>query len=232
MRGEGAKNHGNLQFLKEKQQKMQAAHGHRTLKEKQRQEREQLILKTAEEVFIANGYFDTSIDEIAARVGIGKGTVYLHFPSKEDLVVAILTRDMEAFLQAVDDAVSAPPSLTASEKLKSILHFMYNGFYSKRARLLSSIYHSPDLQRFFMQRKESTRELWGQLATRIKAILEEGKEAGEFDRGIPTSVMLNAFFCLQSPRTYETLVVGEQMSPEELVKHLGEIYFKGIAAVK
>src|SRR5690242_16279225 len=118
---------------------MQAAHGHRTLKEKQRQEREQLILKTAEEVFIVNGYFDTSIDEIAARVGIGKGTVYLHFPSKEDLVVAILTRDMEAFLQAVDDAVSAPPSLTASEKLKSILHFMYSGFYSKRARLLSSI---------------------------------------------------------------------------------------------
>jgi AcrR family transcriptional regulator len=209
---------------------MQAAHEHRTLKEKQRQEREQLILKTAEEVFIANGYFDTSIDEIASRVGIGKGTVYLHFPSKEDLVVAILTRDMQAFLQAVDDAVSASSSLTASEKLKSILHFMYTGFYSKRARLLSSIYHSPDLQRFFMQKKESMRELWSQLAARIRAVLEEGKATGEFDKDIPTSVMLNAFFCLQSPRTYEVLVVGEQMSPEELVKHLGEIYFKGIAA--
>jgi TetR/AcrR family fatty acid metabolism transcriptional regulator len=211
---------------------MQAAHDHRTLKEKQRQEREQLILKTAEEVFIANGYFDTSIDEIASRVGIGKGTVYLHFTSKEDLVVAILTRDMQTFLQAVDDAVSAPPSLAASEKLKAMLHFMYSGFYSKRARLLSSIYHSPDLQRFFMQKKESMRELWEQLATRIRAVLEEGKVAGEFDSNIPTSVMLNAFFCLQSPRTYEALVVGEQMSPDELVKHLGEIYFKGIAVVK
>jgi len=61
-------------------------------------------------------------------------------------------------------------------------------------------------------------------------IREEGKATGEFDQAIPTSVMLNAFFCLQSPRTYEALVVGEQMSPEELVKHLGEIYFKGIAA--
>lgn len=208
---------------------MQAAHEHRTLKEKQRQEREQLILKTAEEVFIANGYFDTSIDEIASRVGIGKGTVYLHFPSKEDLVVAILTRDMQAFLQAVDDAVSTQPSLAASEKLEAILHFMYSGFYSKRARLLSSIYHSPDLQRFFMQKKESMRELWAQLADRIRAVLEEGKATGQFDKGIPTSVMLNTFFCLQSPRTYEALVVGEQMSPEELVKHLGEIYFKGIA---
>jgi len=211
---------------------MQAAHEHRTLKEKQRQEREQLILKTAEEVFIANGYFDTSIDEIASRVGIGKGTVYLHFPSKEDLVVAILTRDMQTFLQAVDNAVSTPSSLTASEKLKAMLHFMYNGFYSKRARLLSSIYHSPDLQRFFMQKKESMRELWDQLAARIRAVLEEGKVAGEFDSNIPTSVMLNAFFCLQSPRTYEALVVGEQMSSDELVKHLGEIYFKGIAVVR
>src|SRR5256885_7463499 len=72
----------------------------RTLKEKQRQERKALILQAAEEVLMEKGYHETSIDEIAARVGIAKGTVYLHFPSKEDLVIAIFERDMQQLLRS------------------------------------------------------------------------------------------------------------------------------------
>jgi TetR/AcrR family fatty acid metabolism transcriptional regulator len=190
---------------------MQTVHEHRTLKEKHRQEREQLILQVAEEVFAANGFFDTSMDEIAARVGIGKGTIYLHFPGKEELLKAIFTRDMHSFLNAIDEAVYAYPPLTARAKLEAIFRFMYTGFYSKRTRLFSSIYHSPELQRFFCQKEEGLPNFWEQLAQRVGA-----------------SVMVNSFFCLQSPRTYEALVAREHMSSEELVKHLEHIYFKGI----
>ena len=56
---------------------MQPVTAPRSLKEKQRQEREALILQAAEEVLMEKGYHETSIDEIAARVGIAKGTVYL-----------------------------------------------------------------------------------------------------------------------------------------------------------
>ncbi len=70
---------------------MQPVTAPRSLKEKQRQEREALILQAAEEVLMEKGYHETSIDEIAARVGIAKGTVYLHFPSKEDLVIGLFS---------------------------------------------------------------------------------------------------------------------------------------------
>src|SRR5207302_10908597 len=80
---------------------MQPVTAPRSLKEKQRQEREALILQVAEEVLMEKGYHEMSIDEIATRVGIAKGTVYLHFSSKEDLVVAIFERDMQKFLQGV-----------------------------------------------------------------------------------------------------------------------------------
>ena len=49
---------------------MQPVTAPRSLKEKQRQEREALILQAAEEVLMEKGYYETSIDEIAARVGI------------------------------------------------------------------------------------------------------------------------------------------------------------------
>jgi hypothetical protein len=76
------------------------------------------------------------------------------------------------------------------------------------------------------------RDMWEHLAIRITALLEEGKAAGEFDTSIPTNVMLSAFFSLLSPRSYERLLTGAPMSSDELMRHLGRIYFKGIAATK
>ncbi len=70
------------------------------------------------------------------------------------------------------------------------------------------------------------------LAAIIRGVLEEGKAAGEFDPAIPTSVMLTLFFGLLSPMRYEQLLIREQIPPEELVRHVGRIYFDGIAMKK
>src|SRR5205807_4196642 len=109
---------------------MQPVTAHRSLKEKQRQEREALILEAAEEVLMEKGYYETSMDEIAARVGIAKGTVYLHFPSKEDLVVAIFQRDMERLLQLIKATISS--SLTPREKAEIILEQLYGSMFTRR----------------------------------------------------------------------------------------------------
>src|SRR6266481_294684 len=109
---------------------MQPVTAPRSWKEKQRQEREVLILQVAEEVLMEKGYYETSIEEIAARVGIAKGTVYLHFPSKEDLVFAIFEHDMQEFLQFVERTMSS--SKSAREKMEAILLFMCGGVFNRR----------------------------------------------------------------------------------------------------
>ena len=81
---------------------MSVADGPRSLKDRQREERERLILEAAEELLAEKGYHEMSIDEIATRVGVSKGTVYLHFPSKEELVLAQLVRGMQRFIQSAD----------------------------------------------------------------------------------------------------------------------------------
>lgn len=207
---------------------MQPVTAPRSWKEKQRQEREALILQVAEEVLMEKGYYETSIEEIAARVGIAKGTVYLHFPSKEDLVVAIVERDMQKLAEFIETTVSSP--LTARGKLEAILHFMYEGLSHKGMQLLDSLYNSTELRRTFLEKKACTRDIWKQLTVHIASVLEEGKSAGEFDKTLPTAVMLSAFTSLLSPRSYERLMVEEQMTAEEVVNHLGRFYFKGIAA--
>lgn len=201
---------------------MQTEHPTRSLKEKQRQEREELILQVAEEVLLEKGYYEASIDEIAARVGIAKGTVYLHFPGKEDLVIAIFNRTMDRFLQESRKALE--PLTTPRAKLEKLLYCMYAGMYRKSVKLLYSAYNSLEMQRLFQAKQEKVQTL----SAYVTALLEEGKAVGEFDAALPTSVMHAAFFSLLSPKSYERLTDEEHIPPAELAKHLSSLYFKGI----
>jgi AcrR family transcriptional regulator len=61
-------------------------------KQREIREREELILQVARGMFFEQGYYGLTMAKIAKRVGCAKGTVYLHFPCKEDLIVAIAQR--------------------------------------------------------------------------------------------------------------------------------------------
>ena len=213
---------------------MQPVTAPRSLKEKQRQEREELILQAAEEVLVEKGYYETSVDEIAARVGIAKGTVYLHFPGKEDLVIAILQRNAREVVELVEATVAVPRS--NREKLEAVLGVVYNRFFDlHKGQLMQLPYefmNSPELRRVFVEKKGCLKQEWGRLEVLIASILEDGKAQGEFDTTIPTPVMLSAFFSLMSPRSLEHLNVENPMPVDEFVKHLARFYFKGIAKVQ
>lgn len=67
------------------------------------------ILDAAEQLFLQYGYRKVTIDEVARRAGVGKGTVYLYWPSKLELFAAVFTRDGLAMLTAQADALRADP---------------------------------------------------------------------------------------------------------------------------
>lgn len=201
-----------------------------TWKERQRQEREASILQAAQDVLVEKGFHEMSMDEIAASVGIAKGTVYLHFPSKEDLVTALFERDIRQLMEAVEAAIA--DQSTPRAKLEAVLQFIYGEFFNKRIQTLYMIYNSAELRKLFQDKRLTgcMQESWRQLTDRVAVLLDEGKAAGEFDTTIPTPVMRNMFFSLLTPKSFDRLVAEDQIAPAELVKHLSRLYFKGIAA--
>ena len=208
---------------------MQSGHAHTSLKEKQRQERENLILQVAEDVFLEKGYYEASMDEIAVRVGIAKGTIYLHFPGKDELVSALITRSMRTFMENMEQFTAG--ATTAQGKLEALFHHLYTGIYSKHVRLFSYMYNEVDKQRI-LEKNTYTREFWDRLVQLVTNLLEEGKDNGEFDPSIPTSIMVCTFFSLFSPKSFNRLIIGETFSLETVVDYMRRIYFKGIAADK
>jgi AcrR family transcriptional regulator len=71
---------------------------------RQRQERATRILDVAAELLLRHGYRRVTVDDVAAGAGIGKGTIYLHWKTREELFTAVFEREV---LQAIGELLQA-----------------------------------------------------------------------------------------------------------------------------
>jgi AcrR family transcriptional regulator len=207
---------------------MSAATPPRSLKERQRLEREDLILQAAEDIFIEKGYYNASMDEIAARVGIAKGTLYLHFACKEDMVATLLKRKLQAFKDKIESTINEEG--TARDKLLAILRIIYTNMVNSHYLLIFSFYHISEIPPLLREKRTEINDLYSQIAEKISLLIEEGKATGDFDASIPTEITVSIFFSLLPPPTYKRLVVEGSMQPEELAQYIEHVFFHGISS--
>jgi AcrR family transcriptional regulator len=78
------------------------------------------ILETAYELFSHRGIRDVGVDEIIGRAGVAKATLYRHFPSKDDLVVAFLERREQRWTVEFVEAEARRRAATPEEQLLAI----------------------------------------------------------------------------------------------------------------
>jgi AcrR family transcriptional regulator len=76
----------------------------RPLRSDARRNRERIVA-AARDAF-ASGGIDVPVDEIARRAGVGMGTLYRRFPTKDDLIDAVLEETVEQFVAAAHDALA------------------------------------------------------------------------------------------------------------------------------
>ena len=81
--------------------------GSPTFKDRVREERRRSVLDAARRLFVTQGYAETTVDAIAEAAGVGKGTVYLHFATKDDLLVELITGATEGVLRQIGEIVAA-----------------------------------------------------------------------------------------------------------------------------
>lgn len=77
----------------------------KTLRSDARRNREQLVA-SARELFATHG-IDVSVEEITHHAGVGMGTLYRHFPTKDDLIDAVLENAFADLARLAEEAVAA-----------------------------------------------------------------------------------------------------------------------------
>jgi AcrR family transcriptional regulator len=87
------------------------------------------ILDTAYELFSRRGIRDVGVDEVIARAGVAKATLYRHFASKDDLVIAFLERREERWTLAWVEAEARRRGSTPEDQLLAIFELFDEWFH-------------------------------------------------------------------------------------------------------
>ena len=163
------------------------------------------------------------MDEIATRVGISKGTLYLHFKSKEDLIFMLIEEEISKFLVVIDQILIQ--EISVHDRLEYILLESYQSIQSGRQFLLAL--RSIGINRGLIRDRLEEQVSMAGLMSRITNLFDEGKRNGEFDGTVPTSIMVSIFLGLMEIYSNEQSEVN-QLSPEQLLKSVSHLFFHGL----
>ena len=130
-------------------------------------ERNRLHILEAAAAAFADGGLDVPVAEIARRAGVGPGTLFRRFPTKDDLVIAILEQRFQAFCEVLDAALAQPdPWRGFVECMETVVAMQV-----RDRGMLESVG-----ERFFGDPR--VRELKQQVDPKLEALLERVQSAG------------------------------------------------------
>jgi AcrR family transcriptional regulator len=188
-----------------------------TLKERQWQLREDAIIDAAYEAIAERGSAGASMDDIAARAGVSKPTLYQHFSSKDELVVNVSMRLMRTSERAL---AAREPGVPALDHLARTLQeglVRRAGLWSARVVIPRAVANAnPEYRR----QLESVQAV-------LARLVEEAKSEGDIAPHLPTAVVVRMLQRLFRG-DYEDLLVEGEVSAEELGAVLISVTFDGL----
>ena len=136
-------------------------------------------------LFAERGFAATRLDDVARRAGIAKGTIYLYFPTKEDLFRALVRQDLLPNLAALEQAAAAHPG-PAPARLRDLLATMAARMGAPTAAIprliLAESGNFPALARFYAE------EVVARGLALLASVIAAGVAAGEFRPVDPAAV--------------------------------------------
>jgi len=152
-------------------------------------ERPHEILEAAFLEFSRNGYAMTTLDQIAERAGVTKGTIYVYFASKEQLFISMVRELMKATLDTVQDMFERHDGSTA-DLLRAQFSFIYQHLVEDRRRrevvrmLISEASRFPELADRYHQ------DIHRPCLDMLQKAIQRGMDRGEIRRSAVTDCPL------------------------------------------
>lgn len=181
------------------------------------------ILEAAQSVFARKGYYLSKIEEIAELAGVGKGTVYEYFASKEELYKEMFKLILNRYTEYV--MVEETPEMTAKEWIRHLLemHLRY---------MLENRQHMPtdfgDLGGMDMEILGWMYDMRKRSIERLISVFQKGIDRGEL-KGMDPELGANLLVGMMRGVTLPLMVEGDCGKPSQVAEAMTEILFHGIA---
>jgi AcrR family transcriptional regulator len=182
--------------------------------------RRQQLVEAAIAVFSAKGLQATSVDEIVSQAGVAKGTFYLYFATKDDIVTAIAERLVEGVAERIE-AAAATPGLSPVQRIAAITDALTEVGAQAFERDVLEIIHRPENR---LVHDRMSEHVTTRLAPTVTGIIADGIASGVF---APQDARRAAVFVLGTFGQLHEVVTG----PADLAEasaHLHVFVLRGL----
>jgi AcrR family transcriptional regulator len=189
------------------------------------------IIAAAEDMFLRQGFGRVSMDQVHARIGGSKRTLYNHFPSKEALYKAIVRKRAEK-MQAAASLPDVDADLRAT--LTAIGRSYLETFLSREAvdlfrAVVSEGRNFPELVETFLESG------LGQMDRRLAAFFREQQKKGRLKNFDPALAATHFLGMICGSLHLKTVLCGEAPAPETIERHVVvavDTFLNGVAATQ
>ncbi len=187
------------------------------------------LMEFARSRFIANGHDATTVDEIAAGVGMSKGAVYFYFKSKANLLLELID---EAEQLAVQPAVKAVREAdgSAHDQLVAFLHAQSLVGQRYADRMLLVILMSIEFQGRGGPVEERLNAVHREMITLLTGVIARGQESGHFAADMPTRETASVIMAVNQGCFLEWYRRGDELRGVDLVRALRGTVLHGVLA--
>lgn len=191
------------------------------ISEKMRHRVRHRIFKVAAQLFIKQGFHETSMRQVAEAVGMGKSTLYDYFPSKEEILLYFVEQEMET---AHQDAVRiTAQDLPASEKLRHILQSLWTYLNNNKAMAKLTAREASRLGEEATRRMAKRRAKYQKI---LENVIRQGIQEGTF-RPVGPALAASVLHSMMTMPFYDWLRQGETEVVEAVADKLVDLFLFG-----
>jgi AcrR family transcriptional regulator len=195
----------------------------------QTKEVREALLDATDRILAERGYQKMTIDDLAREVGIGKGSVYLHFSSKEEIALSHIDRIVERLKERLKTI--ARENISQKEKLREMLLtrvlFRFDSVQHYTQSLNDLLL---SLRPKLLARREN---YFAEEAAIFAGVIESGQKDGDFGIGDSLEIA-NAFLLATNsllPYSLTTEELGSRADIEAKTLRLANLLIKGISKI-
>ena len=189
------------------------------LRQRRKEARPKELLDAALDLFVEKGFAATRSEEVASRAGVSKGTLYLYYPSKEELLKEVIRHNVVNQIAEGLEIVRAFEG-SSSELLAYVLHLWWERVGETRASgilklMMSEVRNFPEIAQFWVD------EVIAPAHQMIAEIVEAGIARGEFRRvnveNTVHALVAPLLFLVMNKHSLGACVPGAKLDPQAVI---------------
>jgi TetR/AcrR family transcriptional regulator len=200
-------------------------------RERRKEARPGELLDAALDLFVEKGFAATRAEEVAARAGVSKGTLFLYFPSKEELFKAVVRENISGRFAEWNEEFDTFEGTTA-DMVRYCFQVWWDRIGATRASgitklIVSEARNFPEIAGFYHQEVIAPGEAL------IRKILKRGVDSGEFqiddfDYAIFTVIAPMIYLIMMKHSLGACMPASKQIDPQRYIDMMAETMLNGL----